>query len=212
MHTYVHLLRHGEVDNPNDVVYERLPGFKLSQRGERMAQAVAKFISENDQLSRIEQIYSSPLERALQTAAPVAQALGGLEVQVDERLTEARNNFAGHNPKARTLELVKQGKLKTLWQHYHSPYTPSWGEPYVEIANRMRSVIEELYKLHASKHILLVSHQSPIWNARRLMEQHSLKCLPQQRVCALASITTLVFDVNAQGLVEVNYRTPAASI
>ena len=66
--TVVHLLRHGEVNNPTGVVYGRLPGYHLSDRGRLMAVAAARFFAERPVVS----VFSSPLQRAQETAAPVA--------------------------------------------------------------------------------------------------------------------------------------------
>src|SRR5258708_19658525 len=88
--TVVHLLRHGEVSNPSGVLYGRLPGFHLSTEGEHMAKAAAAFLAGRD----VTLLLSSPLERAQETAAPVA-AQFGLEVRVDERLIEPWNHFQG---------------------------------------------------------------------------------------------------------------------
>src|SRR5947209_8696703 len=88
--TVVHLLRHGEVHNPQHVLYGRLPGFRLSDVGEQMAQTVAKALAGRD----ITVVRASPLERAQQTAQPLAELLG-LEVGTDQRLIESGNVFEG---------------------------------------------------------------------------------------------------------------------
>jgi broad specificity phosphatase PhoE len=67
-HTVVHLVRHGEVDNPEGLLYGRLPGYRLSELGREMAELVATHLESND----ITHIVSSPLERAQETAAPNA--------------------------------------------------------------------------------------------------------------------------------------------
>ncbi|MDT7631452.1 MAG: hypothetical protein QOI50_3382, partial [Pseudonocardiales bacterium] len=68
--TTVHLLRHGEVHNPEGVLYGRLPGYRLSVRGEQQAQLVADALAEED----ITVLLASPMERAQQTAAPIAKS------------------------------------------------------------------------------------------------------------------------------------------
>jgi len=83
--TTIHLLRHGEVQNPEGILYGRLPDYVLSERGQAMAQRVAGFLSAT---RKIDAVISSPLERAQQTAEPIAAAFD-LEVQSDERLIEA---------------------------------------------------------------------------------------------------------------------------
>ena len=88
--TVVHLLRHGEVSNPQGVLYGRLAGFHLSEEGRLMAKSAAGFLAGRD----VTVLRSSPLERALETAAPLA-AQFGLDVEVDERLIEPWNHFEG---------------------------------------------------------------------------------------------------------------------
>ena len=88
--TRVHLLRHGEVYNPTGVLYGRLPGYFLSDRGRAMAVRIAETVGGRD----ITHVVSSPLERARETAAPAAEVLG-LRVDVDDRLIEAGNVFEG---------------------------------------------------------------------------------------------------------------------
>ena len=82
--TVIYLLRHGEVHNPEGVLYGRLPGFRLSALGEQMAERAAEALADRV----ITHVMSSPLERAQQTAAPVA-ARHGLRVSIDDRLIEA---------------------------------------------------------------------------------------------------------------------------
>ena len=88
--TIVHLVRHGEVDNPAGLLYGRLPDYHLSELGREMAERVAEHFSDRD----VVHVRSSPLERAQETAAPIAEALG-LPVVVDGRLIEAATYFKG---------------------------------------------------------------------------------------------------------------------
>src|SRR5215469_9662887 len=88
--TIVHLVRHGEVHNPEGVLYGRLPGFRLSERGQKQALVVAEFLRDRD----IAHVACSPLERARQTASPIADS-HRMDLVVDERLIEASNVFEG---------------------------------------------------------------------------------------------------------------------
>ena len=90
MNTIVHLLRHGEVHNPQGILYGRSTGFHLSERGHAMADRIADRIGNRD----ITHVIASPLERAQETAAPLAAALG-LSVEIDERIVESSNVFEG---------------------------------------------------------------------------------------------------------------------
>jgi broad specificity phosphatase PhoE len=126
--TVVHLLRHGEVHNPDRILYGRLPGFGLSDVGVGQAEQVAAHLVDRD----IVHVVASPLLRAQQTAKSVA-ARHELELVTDEGLIEAINAFEG----ARVS--VGDGALRDprCWPKLRNPFRPSWGEPYQQIANRM---------------------------------------------------------------------------
>ena len=80
MITKVHVMRHGEVHNPEGILYGRLPGYRLSDKGRAQAEAVADALADND----IVAVIASPLERAQETAAPIA-ARHNLTVETDRR-------------------------------------------------------------------------------------------------------------------------------
>ena len=126
--TVVHLLRHGEVENPTKVLYGRMPGFRLSSLGEQMAKAAAQSLAGRD----ITHVVASPLERAVQTAEPIA-AQFSLEIEVDDRLIESANFFEGKKVS------VGDGALRDPrnWWVLRDPFGPSWGESYQLIAQRM---------------------------------------------------------------------------
>jgi broad specificity phosphatase PhoE len=199
--TVVHLLRHGEVHNPAGILYGRLPGFHLSETGKLMAETVAKAVGGRD----IVALYSSPLERALETAAPLAEKLG-LEIIPDPRLIEAGNLLQGRT--------VGQGLglLRDLrnYRYFWNPLRPSWGEPYPVIVKRMKSVIDVARAAARGHEVVLVSHQLPIWAIRSAAEGRRLWHDPRRRQCALASLTTLTFD--GDRLISIGYSEPAGSL
>ena len=88
--TSIHMLRHGEVFNPEKILYGRIPGYKLSERGQAMAEMVADFFQDRD----VTHLVASPLERAQQTAEPLARKLN-LKINTDDNLIEADNVFEG---------------------------------------------------------------------------------------------------------------------
>jgi broad specificity phosphatase PhoE len=196
--TVVHLLRHGEVHNPSGVLYGRLPGYHLSALGREMAQRVAEHLRDAD----VTHLVSSPLERAQETAAPAAEALG-LPVTIDERLIEAGNIFEG-----KTFG-VGDGSLRrpTHWVHLINPLRPSWGEPYREIANRMLAAVATARDAAYGHEALCVSHQLPIWTARSFATGRRLWHDPRKRQCSLASLTS--FTYRGDRLVSVSYEEPA---
>jgi broad specificity phosphatase PhoE len=199
--TVVHLLRHGEVHNPTGVLYGRLPGFTLSALGEQMAERAAEALADRD----VTLVISSPLERAQQTAAPVA-ARHDLRVSIDDRIIEADNIFEGQRVG------VGDGVLKNpkAWRHLYNPFTPSWGEPYVELAGRMRAAVAAAREAARGHEAVLVSHQLPVWIARLDAEQRRFVHDPRKRQCSLASITSLSFDDDK--LVAITYTEPSADL
>jgi broad specificity phosphatase PhoE len=199
--TVVHVLRHGEVHNPEKVLYGRLPGYHLSDLGLRMAERIAERVRGED----ITYVVSSPLERAQETARPSAEALG-LEVATDDRLIEAGNVFEG-----KTFG-VGDGSLKrpVHWVHLRNPLRPSWGEPYVEIAERMLAAIAAARDAARGHEALAVSHQLPIWTARSFATGRRLWHDPRKRQCSLASLTSFTYD--GDELVSVSYEEPARDL
>ncbi|WP_214409939.1 histidine phosphatase family protein [Sphaerisporangium fuscum] len=196
--TVVHLLRHGEVHNPEGLLYGRLPGYHLSDNGRSMADMVAKALAGRD----IVALFSSPLERAQETAAPLAQSTG-LEIQTDERLTEAENVFQGM---AVGGMFRAPGNYRYLW----NPRRPSWGEPYVQVVERMRSIINDARRRARGHEVVLVSHQLPIWIIRLAAEGRRLWHDPRRRQCALASVTSFTFE--GDRLASVGYSEPAGAL
>lgn len=196
--TVVNLVRHGEVDNPGGVLYGRLPGFTLSAAGEEMALRVAKALQGHD----VTVVRSSPLERAVQTAQPIAEQFG-IEPSADDRLIESDNIFEG------LTFGVGDGSLRnpSVWRHLWNPLRPSWGEPYAEVADRVLAAVADARDAAAGHEAVLVSHQLPIEVVRRRVEGRRLWHRPDRRRCALASITALVYD--EERLVGVDYSEPA---
>jgi broad specificity phosphatase PhoE len=194
----VHLLRHGEVHNPDGILYGQLPGFRLSDDGVRQAEAVAAYLSDHD----VVHVAASPLQRAQQTAKPIA-ARHGLDVVTDEQLIEASSLFEG------TAISVGDGTLRNPrhWPKLYNPFRPSWGEPYREIASRMLAAAHRARDRATGHEAVCVSHQLPIWILRRYLDQRRLWHDPRRRQCSLASLTSLVFADEV--LVEVVYTQPA---
>jgi len=182
--TTVHLLRHGEVHNPGKVLYGRLPGFRLSADGEAMAEKAAAWFAGRN----VTRLVSSPLERAQQTARPLAELLD-LPVHLDERLIEASNAFEG-------MKVGGGGALghPRHWWKLRNPFQPSWGEPYVEIAARMLAAAEAARDTARGAEAVLVSHQLPIWTLRLHLTGRRYVHDPRRRQCGLASVTSLTYE------------------
>jgi broad specificity phosphatase PhoE len=203
MTTTVHLLRHGEVHNPDGVLYGRLPGFRLSALGEAQAKVAAEYLAAQP----IVHLVSSPLERAVQTAAPLAAALG-LEVATDDRLTEADNRFEGR-PVAGGRNLFRDPRN---WRLFVNPFRPSWGEPYADVAGRVLAAARtaRVAAAAAGGEAALVTHQLPIVCARRAAEGKHLWHDPRHRQCSLASVTSFTFD--GDEITRIDYTEPAHGV
>ncbi|MGQ0630933.1 MAG: histidine phosphatase family protein [Sporichthyaceae bacterium] len=199
--TLVHLVRHGEVHNPDGVLYGRLPGYRLSELGLKMADRIGEHFAARD----VTAVVSSPLERAQQTAAPLAAALA-LPMDIDPRLIEAGNHFEGKTFGVGDGSLRKPAHWPYLW----NPFRPSWGEPYAEIAHRVLAAAAAARDLARGHEVVCVSHQSPIWIARRRVQGQRLWHDPRGRQCALASVTTIRYE--GEKIRSLTYSEPAADL
>jgi broad specificity phosphatase PhoE len=199
-HTIVHLLRHGEVHNPEGILYGRSDGFHLSALGRQMAQKVADTISERD----IVHLRASPLERAQETAQPLATARG-LSPVIDPRVIESTNVFAGER-------FVGPSSLRrpAMWRHLWNPFRPSWGEPYKDVTIRMMSAVRDAREEARGHEAVIVSHQLPIWITRLALERRSFVHDPRKRQCTLCSLTSLHFT--GDSLTQVTYSEPAGDL
>ncbi|MDV8021797.1 histidine phosphatase family protein [Rhodococcus sp. IEGM 1330] len=198
--TIVHVLRHGEVHNPKGILYGRLPGFKLSVTGQAQAKSVANALAGHD----ITHVVASPLLRAQETAAPIAAA-HGLTIAEDENLIEAGNEFEG------LRVAVGDGALRRPrhWWKLRDPFTPSWGEPYLQIAHRMLAAVNAARVEAVGHEAVCVSHQLPVWTLRRFLQGDRLWHDPRNRQCGLASLTSLVYE--GDQLVDLVYSEPAGA-
>ncbi|MDO9495452.1 MAG: histidine phosphatase family protein [Nocardioides sp.] len=199
--TIVHLMRHGEVHNPEGVLYGRSDGYHLSDLGTRMAEKVADSLQGRD----IVHLRVSPLERAQETAAPLALARG-LEVTTDPRVIESANVFEGMQFGAGYGALRKP----STWRHLWNPLRPSWGEPYKEIVGRMMAAVHDAREAAAGHEAVVVSHQLPIWTTRLHVEGRSFLHDPRKRQCTLCSLTSLHFV--GDRLTQVSYSEPAGDL
>lgn len=226
--TTIHFVRHGEVDNPNHVLYERLSGFHLSARGVRMAQATAKYIVTVPQMRGITAIYSSPLERTRETAREIENALRNIadsayvkahcdedsaqsqesDIILDKRLIEAGNNFRGKRIGYGEGALWKNNN----WKLVANLWKPSWGESYRSIATRVGDFVREQVRKHPGEQIVAVTHESPIWSYRHLLETGHAEHNMLLRHTALASITSITYDCETLRVLSITYVDPAGRV
>lgn len=216
--TTVHLVRHGQVYNPDHVIYERLPEFHLSDRGRRMAQATADYIAADPVISQAQAVFSSPLDRTRETAAPIIEALDRVRAEhgeprlpqlvTDERIIEAGNEFRGRRIGHGSGALWRPENLRLLV----NLHKPSWGETYAHIAERVSDFVFEKVEEFAGGSFIAVSHESPIWTFRTLMVTGKPEHWMFMRHTALASVTSLTIETGTHRLVSVVYADPAADV
>jgi broad specificity phosphatase PhoE len=197
--TVVHLMRHGEVHNPDGVLYGRLEGYHLSDLGREMADVVAAHLAAND----VTYVVASPLERAQETAAPIASS-HGCEVATDARLIESANHFEGGRTSKKDLLHPRH------WHVLANPTKPSWGEPYEVIAARMLAAVDAAREAARGHEAVVVSHQLPVWTVRNKLEGRRLWHDPRKRVCTLASLTSLTYV--GDELASITYSEPAFAL
>lgn len=215
--TTINFVRHGKVYNPDHLLYERLSGFHLSESGRRMAQATGRYLAANPQTNTTAAVYSSPLDRTRETADAILLELNRLraergqqqlELLTDPRLIEARNEFRGkrigHGDGAlwrpENLRLVRN-----LWR-------PSWGESYRSIANRVQNFALEKVDEHPGEQIVVVTHESPIWSYRHMLETGRPEHNMLLRKTALASVTSITYDNATHDVLSITYADPAKGI
>ena len=193
-------MRHGEVHNPGRVLYGRLPGFRLSADGRRMARDAARAIQSDGR--PIGGLVCSPLQRARESAEPFVE-LFGLDPVVDERVIEPTNVFEGR--------IMRRALMNPLnWRHLARPAIPSWGEPYASVVARMDAAMTDAWDRAERGDVVLVSHQLPIWVTHLAIAGEPTRHDPRRRRCALSSITS--YERAGDRWVEVDYREPASAV
>jgi len=195
----IHFVRHGEVHNPEKILYGLQPGWRLSDRGNEMAAVIGEWSAKLD----LGAIHSSPLQRAQETVAPII-AKHKLSLTTDKNLIEASNVFEG-----KKFELGS-GVLRhpSSWRYLYNPWKPSWGEPYDQLISRMLKGLFAARDAAGGKDAICVSHQLPIWILRSAVEGRRLLHDPRKRECTLASVTS--FELDNEGMISsVSYSEPA---
>ncbi len=192
-------MRHGEVHNPERVLYGRLPNFRLSTDGRQMARAAAEHVHSLER--PLGALVCSPLQRTQESAEPFTEIFG-IEPVIEDRVIEPTNVFEGKQMKRALMNPLN-------WRHLRAPSRPSWGEPYLEVVARMDAAMRDAWNRTASGDVVIVSHQLPIWITHLAIAGESLRHDPRQRRCALSSVTS--FELQDAGWREVDYAEPAAT-
>lgn len=185
MSVTVHLVRHGEVENPKGVIYGRLPGYHLSERGQMQARAAADRLARSD----LGAVWASPLERAQETAQAIVARHPGLEIQTDERIIESDTTVEGVG---RSVAAFLRSPRH--WWHFRNPWGPSWGESFSHIRERMVSAIEDAVSEAGGREVAIVSHQTPVLVARLALARRRVPPWLAFTPCGTGSVTTLVLE------------------
>ena len=152
--TTVVLVRHGQTASTGTILPGRAPGLHLADAGRQQAQRAAQRIAE---LARVDAVYSSPLERARETAAPIAKARA-LRPHVDRGLHECDfGEWTGETLKT----LIKRPEWGTV-QRAPSTFRFPGGESFSEMQHRIVTTIDRLRAAHPGGTIVCVSHADPI--------------------------------------------------
>jgi probable phosphoglycerate mutase len=193
--TVVLFVRHGQTPTTGKVLPGRAPGLHLSDEGRQQAERAAARLAE---LSRVDAVYASPLERARETAAPIGKALGH-RVKVDKGLVECDfGGWTGEELKA----LSKRPEWSTV-QRYPSGFRFPGGESFSEMQTRMVSAVGSLVERHRGGVVVAVSHADPI----KAAVAHALGThldLFQRIVISTCSITAVAYGPGGPAVLTVN--------
>jgi probable phosphoglycerate mutase len=152
--TLVLLVRHGQTPTTGKLLPGRAPGLHLAEAGAAQAQRAAERIAA---LGKVDAIYASPLERARETAAPIAAARG-LKVKIDKGLLECDfGDWTG----AELKHLMKLPEWQTV-QKAPSTFTFPNGESFTAMQTRIVSAIDRIRAAHPGGVVVCVSHADPI--------------------------------------------------
>jgi probable phosphomutase (TIGR03848 family) len=194
--TTVLLVRHGSTATTGKILPGRAPGLHLSEKGRAQASAVAARLSEL--AKKPAALYSSPLERTKETAAPLASALH-LKTQLDRGLLEC--DFGAWTGK-RLSTLSKRAEWRSV-QNSPSSFRFPNGESFSEMQLRIWSTIERLAAKHRNRTIVAVSHADPIKAAVTYAQGVPLD-LFQRTVISPCSLTAIVLTNGAPLVLCVN--------
>lgn len=193
--TLVLLVRHGQTPTTGHVLPGRARGLHLADRGREQAEQAAARIAE---LPRVDAVYASPLERARQTAAPIAAARG-LKVRLDKGLLECDfGEWTGQELK----QLMKRPDWATV-QRAPSTFRFPGGESFTEMQTRMVSTLDRLRAAHLGGVVVCVSHADPI----KAAVAHALGThldLFQRIVISTCSISAIAYGATGPVVLAVN--------
>jgi broad specificity phosphatase PhoE len=196
--TVIHFVRHGEVYNPQAVYYGRLPAFPLSKLGRQQAQAAADFLCQY----RLAAVFSSPLDRAIETSEIISQPHNGLTWQVSELLNEAYTPFDGQPMSmvaARDWDVYTGNK-----QPYEQPS---------DVLRRAQQFVAEIRQQYMGQYVVATTHGDVI--AFMMLWVKEIPATPQEKLrlyqgyLAQASVTTFTYQTASEHEVpSIEYVAP----
>ena len=193
--TLVLLVRHGQTPTTGSKLPGRAPGLHLADTGQQQAQQAAEHLAS---LKRIDAVYASPLERARETAQPIAKARK-LRLRIERGLNEC--DF-GEWTGAELKDLMKKPEWKTV-QRYPSGFRFPGGESFAEMQLRITTAIDRLRDRHPGGVVVAVSHADPIKAAvADAMGTHL--DLFQRLVISPCSITAIAYGDGGPVVLSVN--------
>ncbi|HEY4694767.1 MAG TPA: histidine phosphatase family protein [Candidatus Nanoarchaeia archaeon] len=152
MTTTVYLVRHGHTENKEGITYGRMPGFNLSPQGKEEAEVVGNFLSDKNVVA----IYTSPLERAYQTAQIIAKHIPKASLQHSYNLTEVDAQKWQSLPWSEAVKSFYYEKMLS------DPSSTEVDENLDQIATRMEKVLKEILEKYQGRVVVAVSHEIPI--------------------------------------------------
>ena len=193
--TLILFVRHGQTGTTGKILPGRAPGLHLAEKGTAQAEAAAERIKG---LKKVDAVYSSPLERARETAAPIAAARG-LKVTVEKGLLEC--DF-GEWTGAELKDLMRKPEWSTV-QRYPSGFRFPGGESFVEMSARVCSTAVKLKDRHPGQVVVAVSHADPI----KAVVADALGThldLFQRIVVSTCSVTGILYGAGGPAVLTVN--------
>ncbi len=195
------LIRHGENDYvKTGKMAGRLPGVHLNERGQKQAQTLGEALKDVP----IKAIYSSPLERAMETATPIANARKLQIIQEPDVMDADIGQWQG-----RSWKVLRLTKVWKIVQNSPSRFRFPDGESFPEMQTRIANALERILKKHNKPHdiVVVVFHADPI----KLTVSHFLG-LPldnfQRLSCDTGSLTAIYASESGANLVKLNQRPP----
>lgn len=160
MTTSIYLIRHGEVNNPDGIIYGRLPNFGLTENGKQQMEQTANFLQDKN----ITRLFSSPLLRARQSAEIIKTKLGISKIQISELLYETLTSYEGK--KFYSLDRMQS-------EVYLKPLSPT-DETIEQLSNRMQQFLDINIKKYSGKQIAAVGHGDPIMAIKAVIKKRPL--------------------------------------